>query len=68
MDTKIVRVLRLVEYVGPVADVQLQIDKSLHGRKKFGNVQITVVTVGEPERKDETLMGPDLYDCGENWV
>lgn len=47
----IVRVIRIVEYVGPRSAVERQIEGSLHGTKKGiygpnGAVQITAVTLG----------------------
>lgn len=43
----IVRVLRVIEYVGSREDVERQINGSLHGTKQFGNgVTINIATVG----------------------
>ncbi|API60581.1 hypothetical protein BSL82_15860 [Tardibacter chloracetimidivorans] len=46
----IVRVLRVVEYVGPRDLIEKQIANSLHGSKTFGHlgeVRISAVTIGE---------------------
>ena len=46
----IVRVLRIIEYVGPRDQVEHQILKSLHGEKTFGpsgkEITIRVTTLG----------------------
>jgi hypothetical protein len=48
MDEDIVRVLRIIEYVGPRSKVEKQIGDSLHGTKDHGNgVRISAVTLGE---------------------
>lgn len=45
MDT--VRVLRVIEYVGPRDLIEKQIQNSIHGTKKIGNgVTINVATIG----------------------
>jgi hypothetical protein len=42
----IIRVLRVIEYVGPRADVELQVSRSLHGeRKGCGECVIKAATV-----------------------
>lgn len=49
----IIRVLRLVEYVGPRGAVEEQVRKSLHGTREFGShnsfvpMRITAITIGE---------------------
>lgn len=47
----IVRVLRVVEYIGPREAVEEQVRKSIHGTRQFrcegGEMRITVVTAGE---------------------
>jgi hypothetical protein len=48
MAEDIVRVVRIIAYVGPRSKVEKQIANSLHGTKDHGNgVRISVVTVGE---------------------
>lgn len=44
----IVRVLRVIEYVGPRDLIEKQIKHSIHGTKQFDNgVIINVATIGE---------------------
>lgn len=56
MAEDIIRVLRIVEYVGPRSCVESEVSKSIHGTRQFahpdkdGNrklMRITAVTVGE---------------------
>ena len=48
MAEDIVRVIRIIEYVGPRSKVEKQIKLSVHGTKDHGNgVRITAVTLGE---------------------
>lgn len=50
MDEDIVRVLRIYEFIGPRAAVELQIKRSLHGEKIFDSrsrVSIRATTLGE---------------------
>lgn len=42
----IVRVLRVIEYVGPRSAVEEQIRNSLHGERQFRDIIIKVATVG----------------------
>jgi hypothetical protein len=43
----IVRVIRIIEYVGPRNKIEKQVANSLHGEKDFGNgCKITAVTLG----------------------
>lgn len=43
----IVRVVRIIEYVGPRSKIDAQIERSLHGTHDHGNgVKITAVTLG----------------------
>lgn len=44
MDT--IRVLRVVEFVGPRAQVEAQIRQCIHGEKKFGQMTIRAATIG----------------------
>jgi hypothetical protein len=43
----IVRVLRIVEYVGPRDRIEKQIANSLHGTKTWNDIQISAATIGE---------------------
>ena len=43
----IIRVLRLVEYVGPRRKIEQQIENSLHGTKRFNEITIRATTIGE---------------------
>lgn len=46
----LIRVLRVIEYVGPRILVEEQIKKSLHGEKRVGpngEIRIRAVTIGE---------------------
>lgn len=45
--TTIVRVLRLVEYVGPREQVERQVANSIHGTRRVLDMSITAVTVNE---------------------
>jgi hypothetical protein len=48
MAEDVVRVIRIIEYVGPRSKIEKQIERSLHGTKDHGNgVKITAVTLGE---------------------
>lgn len=56
MAEDIIRVLRIVEYVGPRSCVESEVSKSIHGARQFTlcdkegkrqEVRITAVTVGE---------------------
>lgn len=60
-----VRLLRLIEYVGPYEDVVRQVANSLHGtRAGVGNCRITAVTIGEfPEL---LLEEPDDFNQGQD--
>jgi hypothetical protein len=43
----IVRVIRIIQYVGPRSKMDAQIERSLHGTRDNGNgVRITAVTLG----------------------
>jgi hypothetical protein len=42
----IVRVLRIIEYVGPRDQVEKQVARSLHGERQIGNMVIRVATIG----------------------
>lgn len=55
-----VRVLRMIEYTGPRKKIEVQITRSLHGTRDYGNgVQITAVTVGEyPEVLEQAKLTP----------
>lgn len=49
-----VRVLRIIEYVGPRIDVERQINNSIHGTKQWGKVTMHAVTLGSyPEIMEE---------------
>jgi hypothetical protein len=55
----IVRVLRIVEYVGERSAVEQQVARSIHGTRVPGAVAISVTTLGEfPVGLD-----PDLYEA-----
>ena len=44
----IVRVIRIIEYVGPRSKVEDNVRRSIHGVRDHGNgVKITAVTLGE---------------------
>jgi hypothetical protein len=48
MSEDIIRVIRIVEYVGPRSLVERNVGGSLHGTRDNGNgVKITAVTLGE---------------------
>lgn len=42
-----IRVMRLIEYVGARADVEAVVQRSIHGTHVYGQVRITGVTIGE---------------------
>ena len=42
-----VRILRIIEYVGPRDQVEEQVTKSIHGSRKFRDVVIRATTLGE---------------------
>lgn len=46
MAEDIVRVLRVIEYVGPRAQVEQQVKQSIHGEKIIGKMSIRVATLG----------------------
>jgi hypothetical protein len=51
-----VRVLRLIEYIGPRSLVEHVLNTSFHGTKKFGSLMINVATIGTfPEILDTAL-------------
>lgn len=51
-----VRVLRLIEYIGPRSLVEKAVERSMHGTKIFGELQINVATIGTfPEILDTAL-------------
>lgn len=45
-DQDIVRVLRIIEYVGPRNQVEQQVEKSIHGSRKHNGVTIRAATIG----------------------
>jgi len=58
---EIVRVLRIVEYVGPRAGVEQEVAMALHGTKHIGKtgIMIRATTLGEyPERVAVTAVTP----------
>lgn len=54
---KFIRVLRVIEYRGPRAEVELQVERSIHGTKRLPNgVIISAATVGQyPEMIDNPI-------------
>lgn len=67
--TDIVRVLRVYEFVGPRDKVELQVARSIHGEKDWGNgVTIRAATIGTyPEileaAKPESAAPEGWKDC-----
>jgi hypothetical protein len=57
MAEDIVRVIRIIEYVGPRGKIETQIANSLHGTKDWGNgIRISAATIGEfPEILERAL-------------
>jgi hypothetical protein len=57
MAEDIVRVIRIIEYVGPRGKVEKQIAMSIHGTKDTGNgIRISAATIGEfPEILERAL-------------
>jgi hypothetical protein len=47
MADDIVRVFRILEYVGPRSFVEMQLRHAVHGTKNFGNIALTATTLGE---------------------
>lgn len=46
MSQDIVRVLRVIEYVGPRESVEHQVNNSIHGERKYRDVTIRATTIG----------------------
>ena len=46
MAEDIIRVLRVIEYVGPRIQVEEQVKRSIHGQKDIGRMSIRVATLG----------------------
>lgn len=63
MKQDIIRVLRVIEYVGPRAAVEKQVANSKHGDHDFGDVKMKVATVGQ---FPEVLQEPVLRDAEIN--
>lgn len=62
----IVRVLRVIEYVGPRDWVERTLEKSIHGTLRISEVTtISAVTVGEFA---ELLSKVDIKMCGETFT
>lgn len=61
-----IRILRLIEYVGPRAAVEMQVKKSLHGTKQTSKgVVINVTTLGEFAESAEGLLTATPIEGGE---
>lgn len=69
MSEDIVRVLRIIEYVGSRADVEQQVAKSIHGQRiipiaGLSTMTITAATIGEfPEIMKEVPSLPEKLSC-----
>lgn len=66
----IVRVLRIVEYVGPREAIEKQVANSIHGSRtyptRFGEVTIRAATIGEyPEILDRAVRPEELPNDGD---
>lgn len=61
--TEIIRILRVIEYIGPRAAVERQVVNSKHGDHQFGDVTMKVATVGA---FPEVLKAPTLADMEIN--
>jgi len=48
MNNDIVRVLRVIEYIGPRSEIEKQIKQSIHGEKFIEKINVTIkaATVG----------------------
>ena len=65
MAEDIVRVLRIIEYIGPRSEIEKVMTRSLHGTKEFrheaGDVTIRAATLGEfPEILEIALIKNQL--------
>jgi hypothetical protein len=47
MGEDIIQVLRIVSYTGPRSEVERQIEDSLHGMRRWRNLEIVATTIGE---------------------
>lgn len=70
--TDIIRVLRIVEYIGPRDQIEKQIENSIHGTKRFGigdrECSITATTLGTfPEilNKEPAVVKPTGNKCSD---
>jgi hypothetical protein len=65
---EIVRVIRIIEYVGERSDVEEQIANSMHGTKRFSrpghhDMEIRVATIGEfPEILERSLAAEGIKE------
>ena len=69
MNEDIVRVLRIVEITGPRSKVEEQVRQSLHGIRKYHDLQITSVTLTEyPEilEQAQTVIDPTSLEGDYN--
>lgn len=68
MAEDIVRVIRIIEYVGPRGKIETQIANSLHGTKDWGNgVRISAATIGEfPEIIERALVRDGIKEESSN--
>lgn len=64
MSEDIVRVIRIIEYVGPRGKIENQIARSVHGTKDWGNgVRISAATIGEfPEILERALANETMTE------
>jgi len=64
----IIRVLRVIEYVGPRDLVETQVNRSIHGIRTFGNsCLIKVSTIGTyPEVLSQDALNKELVDANYN--
>lgn len=66
MSNNKIRILRLIEYVGPRAEVELQVRQSIHGAKVTARgVTINVTTLGIFAESAEGLLLATPIEGGE---
>ena len=76
MSNDLVRVLRVLEYVGPREAVEQQLSRSLHGQKEYdhrlGKITIRASTIGEfPEILERAVYTPIKLEhavCGQTSI
>lgn len=63
MAEDIIRVLRVIEYVGPRSRVEETVSNSIHGEKHFGGLTIRAAVIGEyPEILQHEIAKIDPFE------